>query len=255
MEFKKKKILMVDDSQLFLMYAGILLKRFGFNVIPAENGVEALKLLKIIEPDIIMLDVRMKMLDGITILKHLKADTKTSTIPVIMVSVDSNSETIEECKKLGCSGYLIKPLKIDKLHEVLEESIFSPMGTKREHLRAPFPKKVMVTFDGIPYELYAETLSEGGIFIRKKDSFPLGSEVEVTFHLKGGEPIYLKGVVIYIKELFGNMLKLPPGMAIKFREVTPDQSKLLKNFIEHLIAHDLFDGQEEPVIEIEKDEI
>lgn len=73
--------------------------------------------------------------------------------------------------------------------------------------------------------------------------------------MKGGEPLYLKGVVIYIKELFGDMLKLPPGMAIKFREVTPGQSKLLKNFIKHLIAHDLFDGQEESIIEIERNEI
>ena len=250
MELKKKKILMVDDSQFFLMYAGILLKRFGFTVIPAENWVEALKLLKIIEPDIILLDVRMKMVDGIKILKHLKEDKHTSHIPVIMVSVDSSKETIEQCKKLGCAGYLIKPVKIDKLYYIIEESLFPFLGTKRRHLRVLFNEKVIVAYKGKPHELYAETLSEGGIFVRKKDSFPLGSEVEVTLSLKDGESIHLKGTVIYLKELFGNIFKLPPGMAIEFKEVTPNKAKLLKDYIEYLIAHDIFDGQEEPVIEM-----
>lgn len=249
MEFRKKRIVIADDSHTFLMYMGILLKRMGFNVIPAENGLEVLKLLRLMEPDVVILDVIMEMMDGVTLLKYIKEDKQTSHIPVIMVSIDSSSERIEKCKKLGCAGYLLKPIKIGKLHEILQECIFSPLGRNRKHLRAAFHEKVSITCGGIPSNLYAETLSEGGIYIRKKDPFPVGSEVEVTLPLKSGEPIHLKGVVVYIKGLFGDMFKIPPGMAIEFKEMTNNEAKILKNYVEQLMAQDIFESQEETVIE------
>ncbi len=123
-----KKILIADDNQTFLMYMGILLKRMGFTVIPAEDGLEVLKLLKIVEPDVIMLDIRLGTMDGAS--------------------------------------------------------------------------------------------------------------------------IQLKGDIVYIKGLFGDVFKVPPGMGIKFKEITDDQVEILKNYTERLIAEDILDSQEEAVIEI-----
>jgi len=245
-----KKILIADDNQTFLMYMGILLKRMGFTIIPAEDGLEALKLLKIVEPDVVMLDIRLGTMDGTAILKYIKENKQTFNVPVIMVSSDSNKEIIEKCRKLGCASYLTKPVKIDKLHETLEGCIFSPKGSKRKNLRASVNKKVTVAHNGIKYKLYTESLSEKGMYIRKKDPLPIGSEVEVTLPLKDGDSIQVKGDVVYIKELFGDVFKVPPGMGIKFKEITDDQVKILKNYTERLIAEDILDSQEEDVIKI-----
>jgi len=73
-----KKIILADDNRTFLMYIGLLLKRFGFKVIPAENGLEVLKLVKLIESDVVMLDVHMQMLDGLSVLRHIKGDKRVS---------------------------------------------------------------------------------------------------------------------------------------------------------------------------------
>ncbi len=248
MEFRKKTILIADDNKTFLMYISMLLKRMGFQIIPTENGIGALKLLQLVGPDLIMIDVNMPLMDGITLLKHIKNDKQTFRIPVVMVSVDSNEKTIKKCEELGCMGYLVKPVDIDSLHDILQDCIFSRMGIKRKHLRSQFNKKVSVFFNGIQHDLYAETLSEGGIYLRKKDPFPVGSELEVQLPLKDGHSLDLKGIVIYVKGIFGALFKIPPGIAIEFKDISRDDSIRLTDYVIDLLAGDILESQEEIVI-------
>ena len=248
MEFKKKKIIIADDSQTFLMYMGIILKRMGFTVIPAESGLEVLKLLRLTEPDLVMLDIIMDGIGGSAVLSSIKGDKQTSHIPVIMVSQDTSPETIEKCRGLGCSAFLSKPVKIDKLHEILQEYVFSSLGTRRKHVRVPFCMKVQVTFGGSSYDLYGETLAEGGMYIRKREPFPVGSHVDVTLDLNNGSPLQLKGVVVYTKGLFSSIFKYPPGMAVEFKGAGKHETGVLRDYIETSLAKDIFESQEEMVI-------
>ena len=244
-----KKIILADDNRTFLMYLGLLLKRFGFKVIPAENGFEVLKLVKLIEADVVMLDLHMQVLDGLSVLRHIKGDKSVSHIPVIMVSSDSSRETIELCKRNGCFDYLLKPIKIDKLHTSLQMCFFSHMGTNRKHIRTCFNKKVFVAYAGQTYELFSETLSEGGVYLRKEEPFPVGTEVAVMLQLQNSQKLKLMGEVIYVKKLFGDFLTLPPGMAIQFKDLSEENSRLLKWHIENLIAEDILEAQGERIIE------
>ena len=104
--------------------------------------------------------------------------------------------------------------------------------------------------NGQKYELYTETLSEGGLYLRKREPFPLWSEIEVILQLDEKHAMKLKGVVVHTKELSGDVLNLPPGMGIKFTEITNDQAEMLKSYIARLFAEDIVDSQEEPVIKI-----
>jgi two-component system cell cycle response regulator/two-component system cell cycle response regulator DivK len=244
----KKKVIIADDSQTFLIYLAILLKRMGFKVIPAESGQEVLKLLKLVKPDAVMLDMYMEPVDGLAVLRCMKEDRETSCIPVIMLSVDSSAETIERCRRIGCAGYLTKPVRLSELNEALQELIFSPAGTKRSHLRVSTSTKIRLSHDGSSEDLYSESLSVGGIYIRKKDPFPVGSEVRITFPLNGGKDLHVNGMVIYTKELFGDEFKVPPGMAVKFNGMTEGETTVLKDHIDRLFAGDILDGQEEDVI-------
>lgn len=252
-EPKLKKVIIADDNQTFLMYMGILLKRLGFTVLPAENGLEVLKLLKYCEPDVIILDVGLGGMEGTSILRYIKEDRLTSNIPVIMVSSDTGSSVMKKCKSLGCAGYLKKPIKVKKLHDILETCVFSQVRKKRKHLRVSINKKVTVVLDGIKHKLYTETLSARGIFIRKKDSFPIGSKVEVVLPLDGGATLKLKGEVIHVKGLFGDIMNVPPGMGIKFKKISKSNSKILRNFIKKEIGEDIVDSQEEDVIDLDEE--
>lgn len=244
----QKKILIADDSRSFLMYIGLILKRLRFTVIPAQNGVEVLKFSKLSEPDLIILDVHMETMDGLTVLKYLKEDSQTSRIPVIIISTDATEGTMRKCKEAGCLAYLSKPVKIDKLHEAIQNSFFSSQGTSRKHMRVSVNKKVTVTYQGTDYQLYSEAISTGGMYIVKEEPFPVGSDINMKISLNK-DTLFLKGTVIYIKELFGDLFKLPPGMAIQFKDVSTNDTRVLKCYIENILAEDIFESQEEGFIE------
>lgn len=243
-----KKVILADDNRTFLMYVGLLLKRFDFKVMPAEDGMEVIRLLKLAEADLVMLDIFMKGMDGISVLRHIKEDKLTSHIPVIMVSVNDDPEMIEKCRALGCFGYLTKPVKIDKLYGMLQRCFFTHQRTNRNYLRAVFTRKVTLMCDGKPYDLFTETLSERGIYVRKDEPFPEGSEVEVSIPLPSAT-IRVRGTVIYTRKLFNDLFTLPPGMAIQFTDLSPEDAEALKYHIEDIMAKDIIEGQEEKVIE------
>lgn len=243
-----KKIMVADDNRTFLMYMGLLLKRFDFEVLPAEDGIEVLRLIQLTRSDLLLLDVHMKQMDGLTVLRHIRSDKTTSHIPVIMASVDTTDETIAACKKLGCFDYLKKPIKINTLYDAIQRCFFSYRGTNRKVLRVQINQKITLKHQGNQYDLYTETLSERGLYVIKEDPLPVDSEVElalpITDHL-----LSLRGRVIYTKKMFGDFMTLPPGMAIEFDERTDQDAQVLKQFIEDILAGDLMESQDEPIIE------
>jgi len=247
MSKRLKRILLVDDSETFLMYFSILLRRMGFDIIPADNGVAALKLLRVLMPDVVILDIAMPQMDGITALRHIKGDMHTSNIPVIVVTVSSDPKYHEECEKLGCSGYLTKPVKVPDIHSTLN-SCMSFTGKKRRLLRTSFDKKVLVTHGGVTSEHHAVSLSEGGIYIRRRNPLSVGTEVEVNVPLEKGKTLNLKGNVIYKKGIEGNLFKIVPGMAVEFKDVSNYDSLKLKSFITDCLTKDIFEEQAEPVV-------
>lgn len=235
MEEKFKKVLLADKSKDFVMYVSIVLQRMGYKVIPAENGKETLKLLKLFTPDIIMLDPEMPQTDGITALKHIRGDKRTSGIPVIMVS-DNKDKHEEECIREGCSVFLTKPVRLTVLNDVIEGHVG---GRRRRSLRIPFNKKVAVTHQGVTSQYHAVDLSEGGIYIRKSGSLPAGTEVTVALPLKSEKHLLLNGTVIYNKNLFGEGFRIPPGVAIKFDNLSDRDSALLRAYTLELFTEDL----------------
>jgi CheY-like chemotaxis protein len=247
---RTRKLLLVDDNETFLMYISILLHRMGFKkVIPADNGVDALKLLRIVTPDAVLLDISMPQMDGVTVLRHIKGDTYTSKIPVIMLTIASDRKSYEECQRLGCSGYLTKPVKLIELNNTLYSCISANADCKsRQFLRTPFNKKVTVTHNDTTEKLFAVNLSQRGIYIRKRNPLPAGTEVIVSLPLREKSTLNLKGTVIYTKDISGEVFKIPPGMAVEFKQLTSNDSSMLMTYITELLTKDIIEEQDELII-------
>ena len=204
----------------------------GFNSIQAGNGLDVLRLLKFKRPDAVLLDIGMEPIDGIVVLKNIKNDVNLSSIPVIMVSGDDSIETIKKCRGNGCAGYLKKPVTIAELHQVLEKCLFA----RRKHCRVSVNKEVIVIYNGKSYMLITETLSEGGVYLKNKNPFPLGSEVEVTLPFLDKGSFCLQGTVVYIKNPLENASDVLSGMGIQFKGYSDDEAKMLNVYIENIIA-------------------
>ncbi len=123
------------------------------------------------------------------------------------------------------------------------------MGRNRKHLRVHYKEKAAVVHNGTRYDLYSETLSEGGMYIRKEEPLPVGSELKITCPLGDNHSVELTGKVIYTKKLFGDFLTLPPGMAVVFTALSEEDAKALKFYIEDTVAKDIFESQQDKLFE------
>jgi two-component system phosphate regulon response regulator PhoB/two-component system alkaline phosphatase synthesis response regulator PhoP len=103
-----KKILIVEDDKFLRDLCLKKLKKTGFKVLTAFDGKEGLKKIKEEKPALILLDIVLPGLSGFEVLKQIKADSQTSSIPVIILSNLGQKEDIEKGIKLGAKDYIIK---------------------------------------------------------------------------------------------------------------------------------------------------
>ena len=104
-----QKILIVDDDLDTLRLVGLLLQRKGYHITAADNGAQALSKAQAENPDLILLDVMMPELDGVEVLRKLRAAPKTSHIPVIMFTAKSQVDDKVIGFEAGADDYLTKP--------------------------------------------------------------------------------------------------------------------------------------------------
>ncbi len=107
------KILLVDDEPSILSVLSVLLKAEGHVVTPVDNGEKAMELFKSSKFDLMISDIRMKPIDGITLL-HAARDAQP-TMAVLMVTGYGSVETAVEAMKLGAFDYITKPFKVDEM--------------------------------------------------------------------------------------------------------------------------------------------
>jgi DNA-binding response OmpR family regulator len=104
-------VLVVEDQEEIAALIKFKLTSSGYDVIYAENGREGLESARANTPDLILLDVMMPVMNGVEMLKVLKADPDLKSIPVIMLTAQSSEPAVVGGFKLGADDYITKPFK------------------------------------------------------------------------------------------------------------------------------------------------
>jgi len=120
-----EKILVVDDEQDIVTIIGKVLKKNGYEVITANDGLECIGKVESELPDLILLDNVMPNMDGRAVLSRLKASKKTENIPVIMVTALADEEHINSAQKGGAVEYIVKPFGYNVLLEKIKQTLKS----------------------------------------------------------------------------------------------------------------------------------
>ena len=116
-----RQILIVDDEVGALTLMGIMLERGGFQVIKAQDAYAALEVLNSQTPDLIILDVMMPGMDGITLCTHIREHEATRNTPIIILSARDDPASIERGRRAGANDYLAKPiLRHDLISKITE---------------------------------------------------------------------------------------------------------------------------------------
>ena len=109
-------ILVVDDDPNLRLLVEAALSRDGYHVLQAGDGEQALEYARSAHPDMVLLDVNMPRMDGIAVLKQLRAQEHTRRVPVLMLTVESNEPATRAAFDAGASDYLAKPFTIPQLN-------------------------------------------------------------------------------------------------------------------------------------------
>ncbi len=114
-------VLVVEDDEQVRRLLCDVVSLMGFDFVEAVDGRDAMRKLRRQKPDIVLLDVMMPEMDGITLCKMLRDDEETARMPIIMLSVQSRPFAILEGLRAGADRFLTKPAELDELIDHINE--------------------------------------------------------------------------------------------------------------------------------------
>jgi DNA-binding response OmpR family regulator len=117
-----------DDEKDILLLVATVLRNAGFDVIGARNGVEALAEIRVRRPQLAVLDLSMPELDGLEVLRRVRADAGVATTPVVILSARAQDADVARAYTEGASGYVRKPFKPSELVALARELTQSVSG-------------------------------------------------------------------------------------------------------------------------------
>jgi two-component system chemotaxis response regulator CheY len=117
-----KAILIVDDSATMILSVKSNLEMNGFNVMTANDGVQALQLLNGgPKPDLIITDLNMPHMDGVELIKNVRRLPGFRFIPILLLTTESQAAKRDEGKRAGATGWLVKPISGPDLVKVIKQ--------------------------------------------------------------------------------------------------------------------------------------
>lgn len=137
MDMMSKKILVVEDDQVLRDVLTEKLEQTGYETAAAEDGVQAMDMIRANRPDLILLDILMPRKSGMEVMEELKADSDLSTIPIIVISNSGQPVEIKRARELGARDFLVKAIfdpneVLNKVSNVFAQDMRQPASAEED---------------------------------------------------------------------------------------------------------------------------
>jgi CheY-like chemotaxis protein len=118
---EEKTVLVVEDDELNLKLVRTLLKISKFNILEALDAEKGIRLAREHHPDLILMDLQLPGMDGLTATRMIKGDTDLKDIPIIALTAFAMQGDEEKAQQAGCDGYITKPINTREFREKIEK--------------------------------------------------------------------------------------------------------------------------------------
>jgi two-component system, OmpR family, response regulator MtrA len=122
----ERLVLVADDEEDILRLVTMIIERSGHQVRPVRNGAEALEAIRDVRPDLVVLDISMPEVDGLEVLRLLRADEATAELPVLLLSAQAQEADVKRGFDTGASAYVKKPFSPQELAQRVDELLRTP---------------------------------------------------------------------------------------------------------------------------------
>ena len=195
-----------------------LLDRLGYNAIATETGEQALALLETIPADLIILDGHLPARDVIACREQIKRHQQWSNTPVIIMAARHSKTSHDEYIGFGYEELLTTPFDLRQMHTLIQTFLATGGVKNRQHPRIRFDQPVKLRQSGKEQQYQPLNLSEGGIYLKTDHPLPIGTYVEISLPVAGGNRLPVVGLIVHQKGTHKEVLNVVPGMAIKFQK-------------------------------------
>lgn len=225
-----RKIVLADDAELFLDLEASILSQDGLQIFTAQDGQQALDLVRRERPDLVFLDLYMPRLDGDACCRQLKDDPDLRSIPVVMVTGSQRDECLQRCREADCDDIIFKPINRQKMMEVADRFLAPPCRGER------IPARLSIRYGTGGADLltdYSVNLSTGGLYLETEAPLPAETALEIAFALPGkGQIIRCRGRVAWVNAGRGcTAPRLPPGMGVQFLGLGLSEMNAIREYI------------------------
>jgi CheY-like chemotaxis protein len=221
-----KKILIVEDIQMFVQLQKTLLSREDFTLLAARSGQGALDAARQEKPDLILLDLYMPDMNGYDVCRELKSDPATEHIPILIITSDDAEEFREMCIEAGCDGHLTKPIRKDTFIPAIESHLQIP---PRRHSRVRTLVPCTVTDEYGKKEGVIHTLTPRGAFIETDPYCLPGDIINIEFSLDdSGAKLSLQAAVRWVREIDDSH---PNGSGCEFMDIGPEELESIRSYL------------------------
>jgi CheY-like chemotaxis protein len=117
------RVLIVDDNPVNLKLAASVLEFAGYEILAAGDAIQALEIIRDTPPDLILMDLGLPGMDGLTLTRRLKADEATRHIRIVALTAYAMKGDDERARAAGCDGYIPKPIDTRKLPKQVAETL------------------------------------------------------------------------------------------------------------------------------------
>lgn len=230
---KKEKVLLVDDVELFLELEKSFFHLDRFDLLMARNGSQAVEIALAEQPDIILMDLYMPVMNGDEACRKIKNTPDTSHIPVIMVT-HPDEEELERCYRNGCDDILFKPLKREQFLQAVNTFL-----DRHHRLAARVGTRIKVLYEFEGQSLAADftvNMSTGGVFLESEKILPENTPLVMEFALPGqGKKIRCQGKVAWKNSPENKQVEeLPPGMGVQFVDLNLAEMDAIRQYLQKL---------------------
>jgi two-component system cell cycle response regulator DivK len=114
------KVLIVEDNPTNMKFAAMLLKKNGYEVLEAWNAETGMEMARSEKPDLMLLDIHLPGMDGLTAVKHLRADESTKDLKIVALTALAMRGDKERILSEGCDGYIAKPIRYKEFLDMVK---------------------------------------------------------------------------------------------------------------------------------------
>jgi CheY-like chemotaxis protein len=232
-ELRKPLVLVVDGNPVRMFITSIVLQRLDYHVATVNSAEDALTIMNLAKPQVILTEIALPSLSGLDLLKQIKSHTRTKDIPVIMHTHLEDPAYRQGCFQAGCAGYLTDPVEPEQLFVAVQAATEQ---TPRHFVRLKTSLQVIVGKAGIPgftvRTCLVSALSESGMFVSMDRPLPYGTVLPFTLHLNetGMDTVAVEGRVLYSRQGREGPTR-QSGIGVKFSAISDRDRSRLRSFL------------------------